>query len=118
MYTTTMQAAQAFKSNVHNSAAHMQVVSTCPLLTQQHTLTQLNSYANEQLYTIALRSNASVYEEANLLASNKSIIAMHNDSDEWEYSFTFANTQAANDYLNANMYDNLDAFNALVIIEL
>jgi len=117
MYTT-MQAANAAQANVHNSAAHMQVVSTCALLTQQHTLTQLNSYANEQLYSIALRSNASVYEEANLQATHNAIIAMHNSSDEWEYTNAFVNVAQANDYLNACMHNNLDAFNALVIIEL
>ena len=117
MYATTQAAANAVQANVHNSAALQQVTNTCALLTQQHTQTQLNSYANEQLYTIALRSNASVFEEANLLASNTAIIAMHNSSDEWEFTTTFANAAQANDYLNTNIED-LQAFNALVIIEL
>ena len=119
MYATTMQAAQAFKSNVHNATALAQVTNTCPLLTAQHKLTQLNSYANEQLYIIATKTVSDPFDSDLLLAATSiAIIAMHNSSDEWEYTAPFANTQAANDHLNANMHDNLDAFNALVIIEL
>ena len=118
MYTTTMQAAQAFKSNVHNATALAQVTNTCPLLTAQHKLTQLNSYANEQLYTIATKTVSDPFDSDMLAATSIAIIAMHNSSDEWEYTTTFANTAQANDYLNANMHNSLDAFNALVIIEL
>ena len=83
MYATTAQAAEHAQNTTTRNVAFLQVLLTCPLLTEKHEITLYNNDTNGQINAQALinvgNSNVECY-------GNPAVIAMYCPNKEiWEY---------------------------------
>lgn len=94
------------------------LASACPLVSPKHNRFLFNSYNNDQFYTVATSEPELYVDPARMLVNDSpAVIALYNDSHEWEYVPGFNSVAQADEYLNANCED-LEAFNCAVIVQL